>query len=155
MVGVAGWPESLLCRLFCDLEDDSSVPAKPDIVSHWLSLPYETLIDKVRQLVRQRHAAQETWVTIRSNPVLAAEARGTSDEAMRLMWIKQARQALDLSAPVDNRTDQVANGALPAQAGHTAQTPTPREPQSLPVTTVHATRPVSTVPTVVFRSPGH
>jgi hypothetical protein len=153
----------LLCRLPWDLEDDSSVPAKPDIVSHWLSLPYETLTDKVRQLVRQRHTAQETWVTIRANPVLAArvrgvlsalaaEARGTSDEAMRLMWIKQARQALDLSTPADNRTDQVANGALPA---HTAQTPTPRESQSLPVATAHATRPVSTVPAVIFRSPGH
>jgi hypothetical protein len=137
------------------------VPAKPDIVSHWLSLPYETLIDKVRQLVRQRHTAQGTWVTIRANPVLAArvrgvfsalaaEARGTSDEAMRLMWIKQARQALDVSAQVDNRTDQVANVALPAQAAHT---PTPREPQSLPASTAHATRPVSTVPAVVFRSP--
>lgn len=141
------------------------MPVKPDIVSLWLDMPYETLIDKVRQLVKQRHLAHETLTTIRVNPVLAArvrgvlaalaaEARGTSDEAMRLVWIKQARQALDPPVRADNHSDQVTDAASSTQPEHVTQPPALPEMSSPPLAQTHQTQPASTVSAVVFRSPG-
>jgi hypothetical protein len=147
------------------LEDESSVPAKPDIVSHLLALPHESLIDQVRQLVKQRHAAHDAWANIRTNTVLAArvrgvlsgldaEARGTSDEVMRLMWIKQARQALDQPARAETNSDQASDKAPATQPEEAPPTFAQQEQLSLSTIPAHQPRPPSTAPGLVFRSPG-
>ncbi|MEV6602749.1 hypothetical protein [Kutzneria sp. NPDC051319] len=78
-----------------------------NLIAEWLALPQASLVDRVRQLVKQHDArAREAWTAVRGHPVLAArvrgtlsalraETRGTRDEVMWLMWINQARQELD------------------------------------------------------------
>jgi hypothetical protein len=77
------------------------------LIAQWLALPQASLVDRVRQLVKQHDArARDAWTAVRGHPVLVArvrgilsalraEARGTRDEVMWLMWINQARQDLD------------------------------------------------------------
>jgi hypothetical protein len=67
------------------------------LITEWLALPQARLVDRVRQLVKQHDArARDAWTVVRGMlSALRAETRGTRDEVMWLMWINQARQALD------------------------------------------------------------
>jgi hypothetical protein len=135
------------------------------LITEWLALPQARLVDRVRQLVKQHDArARDAWSVVRGHPVLAArvrgmlsalraETRGTRDEVMWLMWINQARQALDR---VPTAGDEPAPEARSRQdADDSATTDAPEEqPITLtasPPTVSHATG--SGVVPLTFQAP--
>jgi hypothetical protein len=76
------------------------------VVEQWSGLSVDELATRVRKVVKEHDgAAAETWARIRVDPVLsakvrgalsrlAADVRGSRDEAMWMLWISQARGAL-------------------------------------------------------------
>jgi hypothetical protein len=134
------------------------------LIAEWLALPQARLVDQVRQLVKQ-HDARDAWTVVRGHPVLAArvrgtlsalraETRGTRDEVMWLVWINQARQALDR---VPTAGGGHAVEAQPRQEADDSATIDAPEDQPItliasPSTVSHATG--SGVVPLTFQAPG-
>jgi hypothetical protein len=138
------------------LVHDVSVPSAKDIVAIWSALSQADLADEVSRLVKDRDAhAREVWTAVRGDQVLAAKVRGvlsglrlqvkgTRDEAMRLVWIGQAQQALA-------RVEQ-------APPSPPAAVPEPEAPEVEPDVVLRLPSPAAprtprAVPAVVFQAP--
>jgi hypothetical protein len=138
------------------LVHDVTVPSAKDIVAVWSALSQADLADEVSRLVKDRDArAREVWAAVRGDQVLAAKVRGvlsglrlqvkgTRDEAMRLVWIGQAQQALA-------RVEQAPPSAPVA-------VPEPEAPEAEPDVVLHLPSPAApraprAVPAVVFQPP--
>ncbi|WP_189058856.1 hypothetical protein [Longimycelium tulufanense] len=136
--------------------------AKPDLIERWSTLPREELVDAVRHLVKQHDTeARRTWAEVREDAVLAARVRsalstlraevnGSRDEAMWLMWIKQARRALEPTEASDGQAAESTAPAATAESGEPEETPEHR------VTNRRAdeAEPAPAVHQVMFRAPG-
>lgn len=131
------------------------VPAAKDVVVAWSGLSREELTGQVDRLVKDRGArAREVWAAVRDDTVLAAqvrgvlaglrsEAKGTRDEAMRLVWINQAQQALAKPEPVAAPVVPVAEDPQPEPDDDIVLTlPTPAPPRT-----------AAPIPAVVFQPP--
>jgi hypothetical protein len=135
---------------------NGGVAGAKDVVGSWGALSREELADEVDHLVKNRDArAREVWALVRRDQVLAArvrgvlaglrsEARGTRDEAMRLVWINQASQALNAPEPVEARPAAAAKPvAKPEVEPEIVLSPPPQT----------APRQASAVPAVFFQAP--
>ncbi len=127
------------------------------MVGSWGALTREELADEVDHLVKNRDArSREVWALVRRDQVLAArvrgvlaglrsEARGTRDEAMRLVWINQASQALNAPEPVEVRPVAAARASVATPEAEPEIVLSP-PPQAVP-------RQASAVPAVFFQAP--
>jgi hypothetical protein len=140
------------------------VSVKRDIVDHWITLPRDELVETVRLVVKQHDpAAKRTWAAVRENPLLAAKVRGalsalradllgSRDEVMWLMWINEARQALDqeVAANVVQHTQQSvpATASTERDNGEEMNSEMPAAQQN------HRVSAAPAVPSVLFQQPG-
>jgi len=140
------------------------------VVEHWLALPREMLLDKVRQVVKRRDSeAKEIWAAVKGHSVLAArvrgalsslraDVRGSRDEVMWSVWIEQARQALDSAETAAPCAVTPGCAAVPAPQRDSSVDelrPERAEPELPLVPQPKRPRSVSAVPPVLFKAPGN
>lgn len=127
-----------------------------------MNLSRAELVEAVRMMVKQHDLyAQRAWAAVRDNPLLAAkvrgalsavraDVRGTRDEVMWLMWINEARQALEPTTA--GAAEQV--DAAPAEPSSTGAQDDGIVEINLEIPAVRKDHQVSSAPSVVFQQPG-